>query len=170
MLTPKFEYVISIRLSDIQLNMYQFYLDNRQDIPTRKPKSGGISLFNDWNIFQMISNHPWLLQLSRDRQRKVRPSLLISINLLPVDSNSFEVQFQLDDFLDDESSESEETSESTSSSSRSSSSGKASDDSDVEILEAKDAVRYVVSIATLSVSDVKSFQNGFRFCRLQGKV
>ncbi|XP_056665924.1 transcriptional regulator ATRX-like isoform X2 [Monodelphis domestica] len=65
-LPPKYEYVISVRMTSIQCKLYQYYLDHLigvgGTIEGRKGKAG-TKLFQDFQIFSRIWTHPWCLQL-----------------------------------------------------------------------------------------------------------
>jgi hypothetical protein len=68
-LPPKHEYVISIRLSDIQIKAYQYYLEN-----CAMGKSGvnckGAQLFSDYQNLSRIWTHPRVLQMSTETAEK----------------------------------------------------------------------------------------------------
>lgn len=60
-LPPKFEYVISIQLSDLQLKLYQYYLDN---LAQGGPKRQGSGLFVDFGALSRVWTHPKVLELA----------------------------------------------------------------------------------------------------------
>ncbi|XP_063288132.1 transcriptional regulator ATRX [Pelobates fuscus] len=66
-LPPKYEYVLSIRLTPIQCKLYQYYLDHLTGVGAN-PESGvrgksGTKLFQDFQVLSRIWTHPWCLQL-----------------------------------------------------------------------------------------------------------
>ena len=68
LLPTKHEYIISVRLSELQIELYQKYLDLHKDhlsAPTR-----GASLFSDYQTLMRIWTHPWVLKLEEARQAK----------------------------------------------------------------------------------------------------
>ncbi|XP_020296025.1 transcriptional regulator ATRX-like isoform X2 [Pseudomyrmex gracilis] len=69
-LPPKQEYVIFVRLTDPQINMYRFYLDNF----ARKNKNSGAggTLFADFQALQRIWTHPIVLRLNAEKVEKKR--------------------------------------------------------------------------------------------------
>lgn len=62
-LPPKQEYVLSIRLSDIQIKLYKLYLDTQ----TGK-HSGRVFLFADWQGLSRIWSHPLAMKFSHDKE------------------------------------------------------------------------------------------------------
>ncbi|XP_063586682.1 transcriptional regulator ATRX-like isoform X3 [Penaeus indicus] len=60
-LPPKFEYVISIQLSDLQQKLYQYYLDN---LAQGGPKRQGSGLFVDFGALSRVWTHPKVLELA----------------------------------------------------------------------------------------------------------
>ncbi|KAH8025340.1 hypothetical protein HPB51_007053 [Rhipicephalus microplus] len=65
-LPPKHEYVILVRLSDIQVSLYRHFLKNLT-LGADDQRMNNISLFTDYFTLQNISTHPLLLELSDDR-------------------------------------------------------------------------------------------------------
>ncbi|KAB0803719.1 hypothetical protein PPYR_00689 [Photinus pyralis] len=109
-LPPKHEYVLFLKLTPVQIKLYQHYKSNF----SQKPSEGKIKssfLFKDFQQFQRICTHPRvLLMKSREVQAK---------DLLTTDEDS---EGSLKDFIDD-------GSEKSSSSSSSESDGEVSDKS-----------------------------------------
>ena len=75
LLPPKHEYVISVRLSPIQIELYEKYLELHK--PPEKGEAGGsgngtntFSLFSDYQSLMRIWTHPWVLKLEEARQEK----------------------------------------------------------------------------------------------------
>ncbi|KAK4305277.1 hypothetical protein Pmani_022836 [Petrolisthes manimaculis] len=60
-LPPKFEYVVSVQLSDIQRKLYQYYLDN---LAQGGPKRQGSGLFVDFGALSRVWTHPKVLDLA----------------------------------------------------------------------------------------------------------
>ena len=78
-LPPKFEYVISVRLSPIQMDLYQKHLDRGAQ---ESIISKGARLFKDYQALMRIWTHPWVLKLDEVRQQnKVCLMLAIHIEL-----------------------------------------------------------------------------------------
>ena len=72
---PKHEYVVSVRLSSLQISLYQQYLDNftsasslTSDGPGSKFHCAG--LFSDYHSLMHIWTHPYVLRLDEIRQEK----------------------------------------------------------------------------------------------------
>ncbi|XP_073412302.1 transcriptional regulator ATRX [Dendrobates tinctorius] len=69
-LPPKYEYVLSVRMTPIQCKMYRYYLDNIAgggggvggEGGGGRGKSGA-KLFQDFQVLSKIWTHPWCLQL-----------------------------------------------------------------------------------------------------------
>jgi len=59
-LPPKFEYIINIRLSDLQTKLYEIYLENQMKINAKKDFKSS-KLFADYQYLQKIWTHPFLL-------------------------------------------------------------------------------------------------------------
>lgn len=67
-LPPKHEYVISLRLSEVQIKLYQHYLDHFA-------QGGGLGgsgsrLFNDFQILSRIWTHPLTVKMSTEKAEK----------------------------------------------------------------------------------------------------
>lgn len=70
-LPPKEEYVISVRLSPLQMDLYKKYLDRIKgdaDDPSRT--LAGASLFSDYQQLMRIWTHPWVLRMNEIREEK----------------------------------------------------------------------------------------------------
>ncbi|XP_030037520.2 transcriptional regulator ATRX homolog isoform X1 [Manduca sexta] len=103
-LPPKHEYVLFITLSEVQVKLYQYYLDNY----SRRPLAGKSSgfLFPDFQSLQRIWTHPLVLKYNSERyeimQQKKR------------EREEDESEGSLVDFIDDDSTpEATSTEEST---------------------------------------------------------
>ncbi|XP_070171889.1 transcriptional regulator ATRX isoform X2 [Polyergus mexicanus] len=108
-LPPKQEYVIFVRLTDTQIKMYQYYLENL----ARRSSGAGGTLFADFQALQRIWTHSLVLRLNAEKIEKANEKKeLLS-----------ESEGSLKDFIND-SSDSEQSSSSSSSS-----------DSDVEAID-----------------------------------
>ncbi|XP_013408258.1 transcriptional regulator ATRX [Lingula anatina] len=68
-LPEKYEYILSVRLSPIQMTLYQEYL-KRTGRSEAVPKNffTGASLFQDYHHLHRIWTHPWVLRLEQIRQ------------------------------------------------------------------------------------------------------
>uniref|UniRef100_A0A669BJ85 DNA helicase n=1 Tax=Oreochromis niloticus TaxID=8128 RepID=A0A669BJ85_ORENI len=62
-LPPKYEYVLAVRVSPLQYNLYRYYLDHftGANLYGMRP---GANLFKDFQVLGRIWTHPWCLQLS----------------------------------------------------------------------------------------------------------
>ncbi|XP_035234263.1 transcriptional regulator ATRX homolog, partial [Stegodyphus dumicola] len=92
-LPPKHEFVISVKLSDVQIKMYRWYLENKSQRNLEKKQ--GSTLFNDYNVMRNLCIHPYICHTQFLQQEKRR--------LLRDDDED------MSDFINDES-ESEATS------------------------------------------------------------
>ena len=80
-LPPKFEYVISVRLAPVQMELYQKYLDIGNVSSTISGK--GARLFKDYQALMRIWTHPWVLKLDEIRQEnKVSYNIRLKIYYL----------------------------------------------------------------------------------------
>ncbi|XP_012279926.1 transcriptional regulator ATRX homolog isoform X2 [Orussus abietinus] len=62
-LPPKQEYVIFVRLTEVQVEMYQYYLNNL----ARRQRVAGGSLFADFQELQRVWTHPIVLKLNAEK-------------------------------------------------------------------------------------------------------
>ncbi|XP_058631669.1 transcriptional regulator ATRX-like isoform X3 [Onychostoma macrolepis] len=71
-LPPKHEYVLSVRMTNLQCRLYTHYLQNYTG------KGAGVSsLFQDLHVLSLIWTHPWCLklaQLSRNKGKEEEPA------------------------------------------------------------------------------------------------
>ena len=69
LLPSKNEYVILIRLSDKQIDLYRKYLEEIRGIHNDKKlgKVAGAQLFSDFQTLSRIVTHPWVLKVNQDR-------------------------------------------------------------------------------------------------------
>ncbi|XP_058788973.1 transcriptional regulator ATRX homolog isoform X2 [Phymastichus coffea] len=111
-LPPKQEYVIFVRLTEVQKKLYQHYLDNF----ARRLGGRNVTLFADFQALQRIWTHPYVLRLNAEKIEKANEKKRLEAS----DSEG-----SLKDFIDDDSTS---VSESSSNSSNVS-------DSDVECLD-----------------------------------
>lgn len=65
-LPPKQEYVIFVKLTEIQIKMYQHYLENY----ARRHRGVGGSLFADFQALQRIWTHPMVMQMNAERTER----------------------------------------------------------------------------------------------------
>ncbi|XP_044079309.1 transcriptional regulator ATRX-like isoform X2 [Siniperca chuatsi] len=66
-LPPKHEYVLAVRVSPLQYQLYRYYLDHFTgvgSITNRAKVRTGANLFKDFQVLGRIWTHPWCLQLS----------------------------------------------------------------------------------------------------------
>ncbi|EEC12932.1 conserved hypothetical protein [Ixodes scapularis] len=66
-LPPKCEYVISVRLSEVQVQLYRHFLDHLARGGRNRKPTQGMSLFWDFNMLRNIWTHPMLLVMSAER-------------------------------------------------------------------------------------------------------
>ena len=79
---PKQEYVIYIRLSELQQNLYKKYLEHtvttknveREAIVGSHSKNKGIQLLVDWHELSRILSHPWALKKKFEEHKKISDS------------------------------------------------------------------------------------------------
>ncbi|KAJ6663223.1 hypothetical protein lerEdw1_010359 [Lerista edwardsae] len=65
-LPPKYEYVLSVRMTPLQCKLYQYYLDNLTGVGNSSEGGrgkAGAKLFQDFQMLSRIWTHPWCLQL-----------------------------------------------------------------------------------------------------------
>ena len=73
LLPPKHEYVISVRLSPLQIELYEKYLSvtrSERGAGGAAQMGAGASLFSDYQALMRIWTHPWVLRLDEIRQEK----------------------------------------------------------------------------------------------------
>ncbi|XP_013184580.2 transcriptional regulator ATRX homolog isoform X2 [Amyelois transitella] len=103
-LPPKHEYVLFITLTEVQIKLYQYYLDNYSRRPLPGKSSG--FLFPDFQSLQRIWTHPLVLKYNSERyeimQQKKR------------DKEEEDSEGSLADFIDDDSTPDESTTEESS--------------------------------------------------------
>ncbi|GIY76604.1 transcriptional regulator ATRX [Caerostris extrusa] len=68
-LPSKHEFVISVKLSEVQINMYRWYLDNLSRAKGQVKIRGG-TLFMDYNILRNLCTHPYILKKSYERAER----------------------------------------------------------------------------------------------------
>lgn len=72
-LPPKHEYVISIKLSELQTKMYQYYLENHvKGGPKNSSRVKAAGLFADFQEFSRIWTHPKALLLAEINRNKAK--------------------------------------------------------------------------------------------------
>ncbi|XP_052283753.1 transcriptional regulator ATRX-like [Dreissena polymorpha] len=71
-LPPKMEYVISVRLSKVQMSLYEKYLELSGVTTNPDTKTKGAQLFKDYQALMRIWTHPWVLKLDEIRQENKR--------------------------------------------------------------------------------------------------
>ncbi|XP_052089587.1 transcriptional regulator ATRX-like isoform X3 [Mytilus californianus] len=68
-LPPKQEYVIAVRLANVQCDLYSKYLEiGGYSGPGDMGKSKGAKLFSDYQALMRIWTHPWVLKMAEVRQ------------------------------------------------------------------------------------------------------
>nr|CAD7456960.1 unnamed protein product [Timema tahoe] len=78
-LPPKQEYVIFIRLTDVQIKIYRHYLDFYSQCSDGASKSKGARLFSDFQNLQRIWTHPRVLMLNAEKNEKIAETKLTII-------------------------------------------------------------------------------------------
>lgn len=81
-LPEKYEYVISLRLSDLQLKLYQHYLENVSRNMMEDKKMGGSCLFQDFNNLRLVWTHPYLLKLKALEDDKKEEVIIFNFKTL----------------------------------------------------------------------------------------
>lgn len=77
-LPPKFEYVLFLNLSDIQLKLYTYYLENMARRAPDDAKGKTCFLFTDFQEFQRICTHPRVL-LDKSIENKAAREKFVSL-------------------------------------------------------------------------------------------
>ncbi|XP_071500793.1 uncharacterized protein [Diadema antillarum] len=67
-LPPKHEFVVSIRLTPVQIKLYEHYLNNLSGRKEDGSKTQTTSLFADYQVLMNVWTHPRLLQLATARE------------------------------------------------------------------------------------------------------
>lgn len=81
-LPPKHEYVISVRLSALQVDLYKKYLEIVRGGPAGGTKKfTGAMFFSDYQNLMRIWTHPWTLRMEQMRQEKKVRSFPIIVAL-----------------------------------------------------------------------------------------
>nr|CAD7400342.1 unnamed protein product [Timema cristinae] len=101
-LPPKQEYVIFIRLTDVQIKIYRHYLDFYSQCSDEASKSKGARLFSDFQNLQRIWTHPRVMMLNAEKNEKIAETK----RLMESDSEG-----SLKDFIDDSNSDSSSSEE-----------------------------------------------------------
>lgn len=73
---PKHEFVISVKLSEIQVKMYQSYLENLS-LAKKGVKCMSSTLFVDFNNLRCIWNHPYMCHVSHEKNEYRKVSYFI---------------------------------------------------------------------------------------------
>lgn len=68
-LLPKLEYVISVRLCELQIKLYEQYLKRYGSLETGG-RGKGSKLFADYQFLKKIFTHPWTLKMDEERQEQ----------------------------------------------------------------------------------------------------
>ena len=66
-LPPKHEFVINVRLSEVQIKLYDHYLNTMSGRKDDGTKTQCTSLFSDYQALMNVWTHPRLLQLASAR-------------------------------------------------------------------------------------------------------
>ncbi|KAK4322875.1 hypothetical protein Pmani_006392 [Petrolisthes manimaculis] len=69
-LPPKYEYVISVQMSDIQCKLYRYYLNNLAHVNHKQ----GLGLFKDFAVLSRVWSHPKVLDLYMKTDNDYSPS------------------------------------------------------------------------------------------------
>ncbi|XP_077983732.1 uncharacterized protein LOC144438534 [Glandiceps talaboti] len=70
-LPPKHEYVVSVRLCEVQRKLYEHYMNTVSSRGTGTGRGGGSGLFADYQVLMRVWTHPYILRLGtiRDENR-----------------------------------------------------------------------------------------------------
>ncbi|KAM4619994.1 transcriptional regulator ATRX-like isoform 2-T2 [Polymixia lowei] len=66
-LPPKHEYVLAVRVTPLQYQLYRYYLDHYTDVASAGDRAmfkAGANLFKDFQVLSRVWSHPWCLQLN----------------------------------------------------------------------------------------------------------
>ena len=66
-LPPKHEYVVAVRLANVQCDLYSKYLEMGGYGGAEMVKSKGAKLFSDYQALMRIWTHPWVLKMNEIR-------------------------------------------------------------------------------------------------------
>ncbi|XP_018324185.1 transcriptional regulator ATRX homolog [Agrilus planipennis] len=140
-LPPKYEYVLFIQLSEMQINLYNYYLKNKSFLIRNRAQSTGAFLFSDFQELQRVCTHPRVL-LDKSIEDRNKQDFL---------EDEEDEEGSLKDFIDD----SEDTTESTDSDSDKKSKKKklASDGNRSSTEPTKRITRGAVSSGAAALSD-----------------
>ncbi|GLG97194.1 Transcriptional regulator ATRX homolog [Gryllus bimaculatus] len=69
-LPPKFEYVLLVRLTDLQIKLYKYFLENLSFASPDGQKTKTARLFSDFQALQRIWTHPRVLLMNAERREK----------------------------------------------------------------------------------------------------
>lgn len=94
-LPPKHEYVLAVRVTPLQCQLYQYYLDHVsavRSVPEGTKVKAGANLFKDFQVLSRIWTHPWCLHLSNikgglDKKNKGKNQLTGNQRLLSFKTN-----------------------------------------------------------------------------------
>ena len=101
-LPPKQEYVLSLRLCDVQEKLYSYYLQNKSVALSAGEKVSGRGLFADFQTFLLVNNHPKCLHLQTENKEDREERDMIR-NFVTESDDSSEEEFdenKLDDMDD----------------------------------------------------------------------
>ncbi|XP_078601570.1 uncharacterized protein LOC144876306 isoform X5 [Branchiostoma floridae x Branchiostoma japonicum] len=93
-LSPKYEYVIKVRLSPLQVQLYEHFLNNATRAENIAQRVKTSSLFADYQSLMRVWTHPWVLRLNTIREE----------NRVRYDDDD-----SMDEFIDDDESEGSES-------------------------------------------------------------
>ena len=80
-LPPKQEYVLSLRLCDVQEKLYKYYLQNKSVALSSGEKVSGRGLFADFQTFLLVNNHPKCLHVQTENKEQ-RITMYEAVNKL----------------------------------------------------------------------------------------
>jgi len=107
LIPPKYEFVISIRLSDLQQKLYKMYLEREGYSKVSKiGKIMGAKLFSDFNNLYRIWSHPWVLKMQFE-QKQINDAKKLHREFLDDDEEEEEDEDDLSDLIDDNDDEDE---------------------------------------------------------------
>ncbi|XP_044017752.1 transcriptional regulator ATRX-like isoform X2 [Aphidius gifuensis] len=96
-LPPKQEYVIFIKLTEVQVKLYQYYIENL----ARRHRAAGGSLFADFQSLQRVWTHPICIKLNADKDAERKRM-----------NNDTDSEGSLKDFIDDDDDDTDDSSSS----------------------------------------------------------
>uniref|UniRef100_A0AAQ5Y083 DNA helicase n=1 Tax=Amphiprion ocellaris TaxID=80972 RepID=A0AAQ5Y083_AMPOC len=96
-LPPKHEYVLAVRVSPLQYQLYRYYLDHVAGVGSiaKAGMRAGANLFKDFQILGRVWTHPWCLQLSYNSKENKKVDQLLNKKQLICQKKLKEMSFSV---------------------------------------------------------------------------